>query len=621
MGQNHEPRRASSPASTPSLLVLVLLIIPLAGCHPYYNTFYNAKEAYNSARRKHVKIERVFPDSLAVTSTEEMIALYDRSVEKSLKMMEVFPRDRKHQDRAHFLMGRAAFYKQDFPVCLGRVSDLQSLHPKSPLVPPAMIYAAKSHIMMDNLAVAEEILLGLLRDYPLLDRNQEITMLLIEIAMRRGGRSQALGLLDGIKLSALPLEKRIDIILRMADLHYELRQYQIALNMLRNAPRSNKHPFLMYRIDRLIYFCLDATDSLNDALDHLSAMQKNRRYTDQKYEILYYRAVTLRRMGRFNEAIALLEEIEKMCVRIGTRTGAATLCGRTSYELALIYQEQGEFDKAEAGFEAASKVKGLPTSDKASMRLWALRRLRELRQPDSAGNIPAEARYLIAELFRFELESPDSAYFYYAELTTDAAAADSLRPRALLSAAVVARHMLGDTARADSLLKTVISGYEGTEYARRAQIEMDIEVTVVTARELAERKFRDAEALLENEPMEAVKAFYNVFVEYPDIDMAPKSLHAAAWYTDNTLQRNRAAMTLYEELCEKYPESVYCTKSAKPRLTVARDSIEVRRQRRDAARAEAEAAGIAPPAAIDEIDPEPEAKPEINPEPANNPRK
>jgi len=568
-----------------------VLLLAAAGCHPYFNTFYNAEEAYQVAQRDHRKLMRVFPDSIVVTPSEGMAAQYDRAIDKSLKMMEVYPKDRKHQDRAHFLMGKASFYKKDFPVAIGRMHDLQTNYPQSPLVPESQVYVAKSHIMMDNLAIAEDLLLALQKEYPQLDRNQEITMLLVEIAMRRGGRSQALALLEGIRRGALPLEKRLDIILRMADLNYELRQYRKALDLLRGAPRSRKHPYLMYRVDRSIYFCLDALDSLDPALAHLAAMHRNRAYSDQRYEIMYYQGITLRRMGRADEAIAVLEEIRKMCGKAaGARADTASLCGRTSYELALIYLERGEYDKAAVALEEAGKVSGSPVASNASVRLWALKRLKELRTPDSSGRVSAEARYSVAELFRFELETPDSAYYYYMELSADTAA-DSLRPRALLAAALVARYQMGNAARADSLLAAVISEFGGTEYARRAQIEMDVEVTVVTAREMAEREFRSAEALLENDAVEGVKAFYNVYTQYPDMDIAPRSLHAAAWYTASVLQKNRAAMTLYEELCEKYPESVYCKTGAAPRLAVARDSIAVRRQRREAAKPAAGAAG------------------------------
>jgi len=578
-------------ASGPALLLLPALAVIVwgIGCHPYYNTFYNAEEAYTVAWRDHKRLMRVFPDSLVVTPTEKITANYNRAVEKSLKMMEVYPRDKKHQDRAHFLMGKAAFYKKDFPVAVGRMHDLQTLYPDSRLVPESRIFTAKAHIMMDNLTLAEEILLELLKSNPELDRNQEITLLLVEIALRRGGHSQALGLLEGIGGAAsLPIEKRLDIILKMADLNYELRQYDKALALLRGAPRSRRHPYLMFRVDRSIYFCLDATDALDAALGHLTAMRKNRMYAKQKYEIVYYTARALRRLGRLDEAIALLEEINEMCSAAadkdaGKKTDTMSLCGRASYELALIYQSMGDLDLAEAEFEEASKFGGAAAGSLASARFAALKKLRELRKPDSSGKIPVSARYSAAEIFRFELEAPDSAYIYFLELAADSSADSTYRPRSLLAAAFAARDGLQNEAAADSLLKIVAAEYGGTEYARRAQIELDEEVTVVTRRETAERDYRAAETLMESDAVEGVKAFYGVYSRYPDIDIAPKSLYAAAWYTDNRLHKNRAAMTLYEELCAKYPGSAYCKTAAAPRLAAARDSIEARKRRRTAA--------------------------------------
>ena len=183
------------------------------------------------------------------------------------------------------------------------------------------------------------------------------------------------------------------------------------------------------------------------------------------------------------------------------------------------------------------------------------------------------------------------------ELAADTSADSTFRPRALLTAAMVAKYELPEAAaRADSLFGVVIGEYGGTEYARLAQIELDVEVTVVTRRETAELDFRAAEALLEGDAVEAVKAFYALYQAYRDLEIAEKSLHAAAWYTDNVLQRNTAALALYEELCKEYPKSVYCKTSASSRVAVARDSIEVRKKRRAA---EAEAAGaVADTAAV-----------------------
>lgn len=563
------------------IIPLFIFAAFLFGCSAYFNTFYNAEEAFNSARRPHSKVMKKFPDSLVVTPSPQMEALYDRSIEKSLKMIEVYPKIKKHQPAAHYLMGRSSFYKKDFDISISRMRDLQTEFPESKFVPPSLIYVAKSHIMLDNLAIAEEILLELLENYPQFNKQQEITMLLVEIAMRREGRSHALGLLQTLNLSGMPVEKRLDIILKMVDLNYDLRQYTTALGLLRGAPRSKKHPYLMYRVDRSFYFCYDAMDSLDTALRHLNGMQKNRLYNkEHKNEINFYKAVTLSKMGNISEAIALLTEITRVCGKDAADT--VSLCGRAYYELALLYQmNTGEYSLAMEAFEKASKSGDSGAMARASARVLALKRLFELRMGDSTGTVSPQARYSIAELFWLDLQEPDSAYHHYMELSQDNGADSLMRPRTLIMAASVLRNEMGETARSDSLLNIVIDEYPGSELAKRAQLEMDAEITVVTRRDLAERDFLAAEGLMESDMVEAVKAFYNVFKQYSDMDIAPKSLYAAAWNTDNALQKNRAAMRLYEELCDRYPQSRYCTEGAAPRLAIAKDTLEARRLKRE----------------------------------------
>ena len=72
----------------------------------------------------------------------------------------------------------------------------------------------------------------------------------------------------------------------------------------------------------------------------------------------------------------------------------------------------------------------------------------------------------------------------------------------------------------------------------------------------------------------AIKAYYDIYRQYPDLDIAPKSLYVAAWLSDNVLQKNQTAKTLYEKVCEKYPQSIYCTREAQPKIKIVQDTLE-----------------------------------------------
>ncbi|MFP4164090.1 MAG: tetratricopeptide repeat protein [Chitinispirillaceae bacterium] len=559
---------------TKILLVSVSVLITFQCA--YFNTFYNAETAFDSAFRKHSEILEKYPDSLVVAPSAEIESQYDRAIEKSLKMLDVYPRKKKLQDEAYFLMGKAAFYKNDFRASIGYMRELQVQFPSSPLVPESFLYMAKSHILDGNLSVAEEIIMQILTKYPHLDEDHQATLLSVEIAIRRGGRSQAINLLQKIRSSVLDENRQIDILLRMAELHIELKQYEKAYNLLRKAPRIRKFSYLMYRVDRSIYHCYDALDSLPQALELLDEMYRNRSYREYQGEILFNKGITLRKMGRIAEAMALFEKLVES-YDLERYTDFKDIRGKAYFELALLHQmKRGDYEKAKEAYSEAQKAEDSFIAQTASKRVQALKKLKKLRNPDSNKTITAEDKYIIGELFQFDLEEPDSAFHQYTEVAQEQPSDTTLRPRALSMAALIARTDLKDTLRSDSLLELVIEEYENTGYARKAQELMDVPVSVITREEEAQRDFRNAEKLFyeEGDTVEAVKKYYNIYKKYSDLEIAPKCLYAAAWHTDTDLEKNRVAMKLYEELCEKYPDSDYCTKNAQPRLAVAEDTLE-----------------------------------------------
>lgn len=560
------------------LLLVSASALLFFGC-AYFNTFYNAETAFQSGFRKHSKIMEKYPDSLVVTPSQEIQSLYDRAIEKSLKMMDVYPREKKLRDRAYFLMGKAAFYKKDFTGSIGYMRELQAQFPSSPLIPESYLYVAKSHILEGNLGVAEEVITTILDKYPHLDDDNQIPLLLVDIAIRRGGRSQAIGLLQKIRISTQDKEERLLLLLRMAELHLELKQYPLAYNLLQKAQKSKGDPYLMFRVDRSIYQCYDAQDSLSQALELLDKMLKDRSYRDYHSEILFYKGVTLRKMGRIAESLAIFEKLVDS-YDLQQYADSTGIRGRAYYELALLHQmNRGDYESAKAAYEEAKKAQDSSIARTASRRVLALEKLEKLRNSDSTKSLTAQDRYIIGELFQFDLNEPDSAFNRFRELA-DAQLGDStVRPRAMSMAALIARTDLNDTLRSDSLLKLVIKEYEGSDYARKAQELMGVPVTVITRQEKAEKDFRKAEKLYyeKGDVVEAVKNYYDVYNNFQDLDIAAKSLYAAAWHTDNDLQKNRVAMKLYQKLCDQYPQSEYCESKAKPRLAIVKDTLEALR--------------------------------------------
>jgi len=570
------------------LVILIPLLTILLRCSTYFNMFYNAESAFNEGYALHEKALRNFPDSMVVTPPADARAKYDRAIEKAAKVLEVFPKSKKWHDDAYFLLGKSYFYEKETGKALRWFRQLLEEFPQSPFVPESYAYIAEAHILEDNLAKAEETLVFALKQYPFLDKNQRISLLLVETAVRREGNARAVELIEKAIGSARSEEKRFDMLVRAAELYIDLRQYDKAAALLRSAPRRGNKPGQNYRVDRDLVSCLAAADSLEQALRLLAGMKAQRQYAPYRKEIIFTKGTLLARQGRTDEAIAAFREVTggRTIDTAAARADTSTISGRAWYELGLLYQKRkGDYREAEKYFSLAAERQRRDTAvtPLAEKRLKAMKSLRDHRAALAAGDTTMgryQRLFTIGELFCYELDEPDSACRQFLALAGDSAAGPVYTPKALCAAA----HLMRRDKNSDSLYSLVIERFPGSDYVAAARREMNPAPEVATRREQAAAAFRSAEKLYlaDDDAKAAVQAYYNVYRQYADLEIAEKSLFAAAWITDNDLLKKKVAKSLYQKICERYPKSVYCTGEAQPRLKTVVDTLEALRKARDA---------------------------------------
>ena len=569
-------------------LVFPFLVL-LFQCSTYFNTFYNAESAFNEGYTIHERAMRNFPDSIVTEPPADARAKYDRAIEKAAKVLEVFPKDKKWHDDAVYLLGKAYFYEKETSKAVRRFRELQQQYPQSPFVPESYLYLAKTYITDDNLIKAEETLKFALDRYPFLDKDQKISLLLVEIEIRREGKSQAIGRLERVRSSMRSPQQQTDLLLRIVELQMGLGQFDKAAALLKKAPRTKKDPLQEYRIDRDLVACYEALGSQENALKLLAGMRSNRQYLTYYKEILYDEGCILERQGKIDEAIDIFKEIVGTGATdsVAAKLDTTRIAGKAWFELGQLYQKKkGNFKQAQKYYKFVTErqLQDTPATPTATLRLAAMKQLQELRSGLSALRDSAAKRqaslYKIGELFYYELEEPDSAYRSFFSLAKDSAADTPFAPKALCAAAGIARKDLKDTARSDSVYALLLARFPGTDYACTAQREMRAAVVAKTRKQQAEEAFRDAEKayLAGSDPKGAVQAYFNVFKKYPDCEVAPRSLFAAAWIADNDLEKKKTAKALYEKICERYPHSVYCSSEAQPRIKVVLDTLEALRR-------------------------------------------
>jgi TolA-binding protein len=554
-----------------------------SGC-VYFNLFYNAKSAFDTAYRAHQKYLKEHPDSTQALPAD-VAAGYDKAITKSSQVLEFYPKKVKWHDDAVFLMGKANYYKGEYDKAIRLFRQLQKEYPSSPYIGESVLLCGRAYLGKGNLQKAEEMLNEVLEKYPWLDNNQEVSLLMAEVAIRREGKSSAIDMLEKTYKTITAPDKKMELIVKMAQLYRDLKLYDKALALLHDSPRVKHYPQLLYRIDFLLVSCYDEKGDASHALDLISVMLQKKMYFPHVPDILLKKGEILEKQDKTNAAIAVYNQITD-----GYPTSDAT--GFAWFALGRLYQvKKSDLAKAKECYDkAVGMLKDPDQKEIATKRSKAIEMVLNVKNPKAVPDTSKKEAsvttdYKIAELYWLELDQPDSAYKYFCKTACDTSK-KALTPKALYSAAWIARYALHDSASADSLYNALIARYPSNVFSKKAQVAHGGAITVFTRQDSAEEAFHSAERILydDKKPDSAAAAYEEVYRRFPDSEFGPRSLYAAAWINDNVLDKNRSAKALYELLCDSFPGSSYCVNEARPRLKTVADTLAVLRAQKKSAK-------------------------------------
>jgi tetratricopeptide (TPR) repeat protein len=567
----YRPFRFSAAAILP--LVAAILTCQCV----YFNLFYNAKLAFDTAYAAHTKLLEKYPDSLTVTLPPDIQANYDKAIEKASRIAEEYPKQKKWHDRAVFLIGRCYFYKADYDKAVRTFKQLQQEFPASKFVPESYVYIGKSYLFEGNLDKAEETFAFIIDKFPELNKNQEVALLTVDVSIRRGSRAMAIELLEktaaGVKSKIL----KADLMIKTAHLAMDLQQFDKAIRIFTECPRNVKRPDQLYRIDVGLASCYEAKGAFPRALEMVGFMLDNKIYSSHLSDIYMIKASLLRKTGKTDDAIA----VYRIVTARDSTSDAAALAW---YALGTIYQtKKVDYVKAKECFaKASSMLKDTLMRAAAAQSVKSIDTLTFYRaMKDTIDTLKNSARrnrvdFKIGELFWLELDQPDSAFSHFKGLSCKN---DSLKPKALYCAAYIARHALRDTASADSLYKVLLNAYPANEFTKKTQEDRGEKLTILTRADSAQQAFAAAETLFydRNDSLAAVEAYKGVYEKYPDCEAGIKGLYAAAWVSDNVLSNHKTAFRLYRMLCDSFPKSDICLNDVQPKLKVVSDTLAARK--------------------------------------------
>lgn len=596
------------------IAMLGATIFALQGCGAYFNTFYNTKKLYKEALEEQ---KRRGADNKP-TSTE--IQKYDKAIEKASKLLQLHPKSR-YVDDALLLLGECFFYKQEYLKAQRKFQELITIFPKSGLVPRAQIWLAKTDIELNDYAGAELVLNELQQREKKGEFANQAQYFLGEIYFRQERLPEAAKAFE-IAARKLGDEKmRGAAFMRLGECYMTLQQYNLAAAALRRASSIAKNDVnFKFRARLQNAEALKNDQRLNEALNVLNGMSKEFSTHRDLPLVKLEMADCARLQGKMGTAIKQYVDI----IEDHQRTDASAAA---FFALGEIHERyNGDYGKAKECYdnvrresarsdkvtEAASRSKALGELIKLKETIATLERQRKAlakgqadssrlavvakgtssnanqrpisyvpRRARHAGALPdaarksgdpnklaaelAKSKILLAELFMFNFNRPDSAMREYLDVF-EFFPQTEYAPQAMYSLAYILGDAPATLAMRDSILQALTTQYGNTPQGQGAKRRLGRADTLTVATQSS--LFREAEGLLiaQNDAQGAVQRYQKFLQREPDSKLAAQSLYAMGWIYEHKLADNKQALAAYKKLIETYPDSPMARR-VRPKVT------------------------------------------------------
>ncbi len=443
-------------------MALVTLAATAGSC-AYYNTFYLARRYYDRATDGQ-------PYEVGRTAAGQ-VQNYTKAIDYSKKVLANYPKS-KWVDDAYLMWARALIGRDDPLQTINMLQDFPTNFPKSDLKPQAEFYlglASRNARRYAQAISALDDFLAQAPKSPLVPYAYYERSLALSSLKRYGEAAAAAGQI----LEKYPKHVLYDRALRQrAEARFQQGDYDGARADFRaiGARATNdeeRFQFLMREVD-----CLEAARRFDD---ELALLRNELSHTPPPPELQpnqlppagsdHYGRLTLRvgtaqlLAGRTKEALAEFEAVLKDYPK-------SALSAEAQYRIGFAY-ETGADDFPRALEEYGKVKEQFGTSSfttLAQQRTDDLQRIEQFRKGSGADSLQkkAEAAFLTAELYLFQLSRPERALEEYAKVAHDYAGT-AVAGRALNAQAWVLSRRLDRKAEADSLFWLVVRKYPATE--------------------------------------------------------------------------------------------------------------------------------------------------------------
>ncbi len=523
----------------------------MSGC-VYYNTFYNARKAFNTA-------ENAREEGLKRGSRSINAGQYNIAIEKSLKVIENHPNSKWYDD-ALYVLGVSYYHVGQHLKSERRIRELLANYPESKYVKEVNLYLAKAKLQQNEMDDAMELFEVLLSDEYDRKIRAEAGMAIGEYHYDNRDYNLAepyfLFVRDSVG-SDEEIEKAQEYV---ADAYFNTFQFDKALGAYLQVLGLDPEKNVKYHALYSAAICSYRLQRISDGMDYLKQLSDDELYFDSLAVLKLTTAYGYELDEDVDGAVSIYEEVS-------LDEANSRAAGEANLNLGLIYQyEYDDLKKAKEYYDLSTRLSR--SSDLGRMALQKSSAIGKIEtyarslMVDSATtqtqiDEAAHTQYLLSELYWFQLNKPDTAILEMQYLIDSFPSAYEV-PKAMLALSQMYTEDAGDTATADSIIDLILATYMNSDYIGEV-MEMRNLVGTPADTGYAHVYIRQAENFIDEDEIDSARSRYQYVVDnFEDSKYYLQAKFATIWLTEEYQSPGDSSLIFaYNEFVDSFPNTFW----------------------------------------------------------------
>ncbi len=536
------------------IIAIQLLLVFLAlgsGC-VYYNTFYLARKSFNEAesKRKESKGSRPVINK----------ASYNKAIAKSGKVLEKYPNSKWYDD-ALYVNGISHYYTDNFNTAEKRFRELLIEFPEFEHIKEVRVYLAKTKLKLGDEVEAMILFEKMFKESEDEAIKGDVAMSLGEYYYENKDYEKSRSFFESIVDSLGEGNEKLIAQSYIADGYFTRFKFKDALNnylkILELEPELDDKYKAIFRAGECSYFLND----IEQGTIYFQQLADESDYFDSLGQVKLQLALGHELDGDVLLAEGIYQEVA--IESSGNAAGAAA-----NYNLGLIYQlDYEDYKKAKSYYDKAKSRKAdqsiykdalQRSSDIGKLEQFLKRNVLDTSSTREDINNAAATQYLLAELYFFQLDKPDSAYQEFEYIIKNFP--DSyLAPKALIAMATLKRDFYNDTLAFDSTLRIVLTDYIRSDYAPEAIDLLGLSGTAIDTGYARYYYHKAEKFVFDDNNIDSASYYFNLIADsFPESNLNVKARYSSIWINEEFANTGDSSIYYaYVDFVDSFPSTVY----------------------------------------------------------------